>query len=48
MAQLLVGHNFKTIQKDSTQLHTASSKHDLNHIVIFQSQWTQNVEMTVT
>ena len=38
MAQLLVGHNFKTIQKDSTELHTTSSQHDLNHIVIFQSQ----------
>ena len=46
MAQLLVGHNFKTTQKDSKQLHETSSQHELNHIVIFQSQWTINIDLS--
>ena len=47
MAQLLVGHSFKTVRKNSTKLHTTFSQHIFNHFVNFQSKWTTNVEMTV-
>ena len=47
MAQLLVGHNFKTAQQNSTKPHTTISQHVSNHIVNFQCKWTTNVEMTV-
>ena len=35
VTQLLVGHNSKTAQKNSTKLHTTFFKHVLNQIVIF-------------
>ena len=44
VAQLLVGHNFKTSRNISTKLHTTFFQHVFNHI---QSKWTTNVEMTV-
>ena len=47
MAQLLVGHNFKTALKNSTKLHTTVFQRVCNHIVDFQSKWTTNEEMTV-
>ena len=47
VAQLLVGHNFKTARKNSTKLHTTFFQHVFNHFVNFQSKWTTNVEMTV-
>ena len=47
VTQLLVGHNSKTAQKNSTKLHTTFFQHVLNQIVNFQSQQTTNVEMTV-
>mgnify|MGYP001795977729 FL=1 len=47
MAQLLSGHSFKTVCKDSTKLHRTFSQHIFNHFVNFQSKWTTNVEMTV-
>ena len=47
MAQLLVGHNFKTAHKNPTKLHTTIFQHVFNHFVKFQSKWTINVEMTV-
>ena len=47
MAQLLVGHNFKTACKNSTKLHTTIFQHVFNHYVNFQSKWTTNVEMTL-
>ena len=47
MAQLLVGHNFKTAYKNPTKLHTTFFQHVFNHFVNFQSKWTANVEMTV-
>ena len=47
MAQLLVGHNFKTVCTKSTKLHTTLFQHDFNHPVNFPSKWTTNVEMTV-
>ena len=47
MAQLLVGHNFKTAQQNCTKLHTINSLHVFNHIVNFQCKWTTNVEMTL-
>ena len=47
VAQLLVGHNFKTACKISTKLHTTFSQHVLNHLVNLQSKWTINVEITV-
>ena len=46
VAQLLVGHNFKTARKNSTKLHTTFFQHVFNHLVKFQSKWTTNVEMT--
>ena len=47
MAQLLVGHNFKTARNNSTKLHTTFFQHVLNNSVNFQSKWTTNVEITV-
>ena len=47
MAQLLVGHNFKTACKNTTKLHTKIFQHVFNHFVNFESKWTSNVEMTV-
>ena len=47
MAQLLVGHNFKTARKNSTKLRTTNFQHVFNHFVNFQSKWTSNVEITV-
>ena len=47
VAQLLVGHNFKTARKNSTKQHTMFCQHTFNHCVDFQSKWTTNVEMTV-
>ena len=47
MAQLLVGHNFKTARKNPKKLHTTIFQHVFNHFVNFQSKWTTNVEMTV-
>ena len=47
VAQLLVGHNFKTARKISTKLRTTFSQHILNHFVNLQSKWTVNVEITV-
>ena len=32
VAQLLVGHNFKTVRKNSTKLHTTLSQHVFNHL----------------
>ena len=46
VAQLLVGHNLKTVHKHSTKLHTFS-QHISKNFVNFQSKWTTNVEMTV-
>ena len=47
MAQLLVGHNFKTAGENPTELNTTIFQHVSNHFVNFQSKWTTNVEMTV-
>ena len=47
VAQLLVGHNFKTALKNSTKLRTTDFQHVFNHFVDFQSKWTTNVEMKV-
>ena len=50
VAQLLVGHNFKTARNISTKLHTTFFQHFhnvFNHSVNFQSKWTTNVEITV-
>ena len=47
MAQLLVGHNFKMVRKNSTKLHITFFQHVFNHFVNFQSNWTTIVEMTV-
>ena len=47
VAQLLVGHNFKTTCDNFTKLHTAFFQHFFNHFGNFQSKWTTNVEMTV-
>ena len=46
VAQLLVGHNFKTARKNSTKLHTTFFQHVFNHFVNFRSKWTINVELT--
>ena len=46
VAQLLVGHNFKTAQNHLPKLHTFS-EHVCNRIVKFQSHWDADVEMTV-
>ena len=47
MAQLLVGHNFKTARKNPTKLHTTIFQHVFNHFVNFQSKWTKNVQIAV-
>ena len=47
MAQLLVGHNFKSALDNSTKLHTTVFQHVFDHFVGFQCEWTTNVEMTV-
>ena len=38
MAQLLVGHNFKIAQQNSTKPHATISQHVSNHIVNFAMQ----------
>ena len=47
VAQLLVGHNFKTSCKNFIKLHTTFLQHVFYHFVNFQSEWTTKVEMTV-
>ena len=47
MAQLLVGHNFKTARNISPKLHRTFVQHVFNHSVNFQSILKTNVDMTV-
>ena len=43
VAQLLVGHNFKTARNSPTKLHTTIFQQVFNHFVNFQINWATNV-----
>ena len=47
VAQLLVGHNYKSARKNPTKLHTTIFQHGFKYFVNFQSKWTTNAQMTV-
>ena len=47
MAQLLMKHNIKFAEQNSTKLYITIFQHVFNHIVNFQCNWTTNVALTV-
>ena len=44
VAQLLLGHSYKTARKNSTKLLSTFFQHVLNHFANFQNKWTKNVD----